>query len=43
VRVCVCVCVCVCVMVCQSKVGDNAIDIPCANVVIQISFNFASR
>lgn len=26
-----------------SKVGDNAIDIPCANVVIQISFNFASR
>ncbi|UKK02292.2 DNA repair helicase [Theileria orientalis] len=26
-----------------SKVGDNALDIPCANVVIQISFNFASR
>ncbi|CAD2087267.1 DNA repair helicase RAD25, putative [Plasmodium vinckei lentum] len=26
-----------------SKVGDNAIDIPIANVVIQISFNFASR
>ncbi|KAJ1615010.1 RAD25-like protein [Cryptosporidium canis] len=26
-----------------SKVGDNAIDIPLANVVIQISFNFASR
>uniref|UniRef100_A0A6P6Y5Y4 General transcription and DNA repair factor IIH helicase/translocase subunit XPB n=1 Tax=Dermatophagoides pteronyssinus TaxID=6956 RepID=A0A6P6Y5Y4_DERPT len=26
-----------------SKVGDNAIDIPCANVVIQISFNYASR
>uniref|UniRef100_A0A0G4FHX5 DNA 3'-5' helicase n=1 Tax=Chromera velia CCMP2878 TaxID=1169474 RepID=A0A0G4FHX5_9ALVE len=26
-----------------SRVGDNAIDIPNANVVIQISFNFASR
>ncbi|XP_053991013.1 uncharacterized protein LOC128883059 [Hylaeus volcanicus] len=26
-----------------SKVGDNAIDIPCANVVVQIAFNFASR
>ncbi|KAK2195365.1 bifunctional Helicase superfamily 1-2 [Babesia duncani] len=26
-----------------SKVGDNALDIPVANVVIQVSFNFASR
>nr|XP_027193931.1 general transcription and DNA repair factor IIH helicase subunit XPB-like [Dermatophagoides pteronyssinus] len=26
-----------------SKVGDNAIDIPSANVVIQIAFNYASR
>lgn len=26
-----------------SRVGDNAVDIPCANVIIQISFNFASR
>ncbi|CEM05451.1 unnamed protein product [Vitrella brassicaformis CCMP3155] len=26
-----------------SKVGDNAIDIPCATVIIQISFNSGSR
>lgn len=32
-----------CNVIFLSKVGDNAIDIPCANVVIQISFNFASR
>ncbi|EZG45054.1 DNA repair helicase rad25 [Gregarina niphandrodes] len=32
-----------CNVIFLSKVGDNAIDIPCATVVIQISFNFASR